>query len=73
MEGSSRLGSVRLFDEGKPWWRPVSAPDIDGDGRADLLWQHAVTGDVRVWRMNGFERVEAAFVRRVHSSWRALR
>src|SRR5215813_9318368 len=34
----------------------VAAPtarDINGDGKADLAWQHATTGDVAVWLLNG--------------------
>jgi len=34
----------------------VAAPtarDINGDGQADLVWRHATTGQVTVWRMNG--------------------
>ena len=34
----------------------VAAPtarDINGDGKGDLVWQHATTGEVAVWLLNG--------------------
>ena len=30
-----------------------TARDINGDGKADLVWRHADTGDVAVWLLNG--------------------
>jgi FG-GAP-like repeat len=36
-----------------PEWKIVQTPDIDGDGRADILWWNTVTGDVFVMLMNG--------------------
>ncbi|PYR35369.1 MAG: hypothetical protein DMF90_13885 [Acidobacteria bacterium] len=32
---------------------PHAVGDLDGDGKADLVWRHAQTGDVAVWLMNG--------------------
>src|SRR6267378_1219906 len=33
---------------------PVCAPmDFDGDGKADILWRNAVTGENYLWLMNG--------------------
>jgi hypothetical protein len=26
---------------------------MNGDGKADLVWQHAVNGQLAVWYMNG--------------------
>jgi hypothetical protein len=34
-------------------WRIVGIGDFDGDGKADVLWWHAGTGQVYVWLMNG--------------------
>ena len=31
----------------------VLGPDFDGDGKADLLWHNASTGETAVWFMNG--------------------
>ena len=32
---------------------PPSASDLDGDGRPDILWRNAASGDTGAWSMNG--------------------
>ena len=39
--------------------------DFDGDGRADVLWRHAATGDVWLWRMVGAAIGSLTYVARV--------
>jgi len=34
-------------------WRVADTGDVDGDGKADLIWRHATQGWNSVWRMNG--------------------
>ena len=34
-------------------WNVVGTPDLDGDGKADLLFQNASTGAMAAWLMNG--------------------
>jgi hypothetical protein len=36
--------------------------DVDGDGRADLVWRNTQTGDVSVWLMNGLTVVQTAVI-----------
>ncbi len=37
-------------------WRLVGTADFNGDGKADLLWQSKVTGEIVVWFLNGTVR-----------------
>jgi hypothetical protein len=34
-------------------WQIAGVGDVDGDGRADLVWRNTQTGDVAAWLMNG--------------------
>lgn len=34
-------------------WQIAAVADVDRDGKPDLLWQHATTGQVSVWYMDG--------------------
>ena len=36
-----------------PNWQIAGAGDINGDGRADLIWQNHATGGLAAWQMNG--------------------
>ena len=38
-------------------WKIVARGDFNRDGRADLVWQHATTGQISVWMMNGTRMV----------------
>lgn len=42
-------------------WSVVGTPDLNGDGRADILWRHA-DGRVAVWYMDGATRLGTAFL-----------
>lgn len=37
-------------------WQVVAVADIDGDGRADIVWENADASTVHAWLMNGAER-----------------
>src|SRR5207249_5526519 len=34
-------------------WQIMGVGDVDGDGKADLVWRNTQTGDVAVWFMSG--------------------
>jgi len=40
----------------------TASNDLDGDGKADILWRNSSTGSVVVWFMNGATRLSGAFV-----------
>ena len=54
MNGRVRLaGSFTSPDLRDPAWRVVGTPDLDRDGRSDILWHHPQTGALDAWLMNG--------------------
>ncbi|HEY0996708.1 MAG TPA: FG-GAP-like repeat-containing protein, partial [Gemmatimonadaceae bacterium] len=55
MNGTAFTGEYRLlYPELVPTaWEIAGAADMNGDGKADLVWQHAQTGERGAWLMNG--------------------
>jgi hypothetical protein len=51
-------------------WRIVGANDFDGDGRTDLLWQHAGNGQLYVWLLNGLTLIKGVQPQSAETSWR---
>jgi hypothetical protein len=43
-------------------WQIAGAGDINGDGRADVIWQHSATGRLAAWLMNGSRVVATSFL-----------
>jgi hypothetical protein len=39
-----------------PVWNVVGTPDLDGDGKPDILWRNQQTGQLVYWFMNGVVR-----------------
>ena len=46
-------GGGLIYTEPNLSWKIINTPDIDGDGKADLLWWNSATGQVYVMLMNG--------------------
>ena len=58
MNGISLVSSHWLWDDAStPGWKVVGTGDLTGDGKSDLLWQNENTGDVRLFKMDYFNRV----------------
>jgi len=51
-------------------WTVSGVGDYDGNGKSDLLWRNASTGDIAIWLMDGYTRQGSALVLRVaDSNW----
>jgi hypothetical protein len=52
--GVERVGSATFSGASlPPEWIVGATADFDGDRRPDVLWRNRVTGQIRVWLMNG--------------------
>ena len=51
---TSRLSIDRVADVN---WRIVGSGDLNGDGPADVVWQHEMTGQLAVWYLSGTQVV----------------
>jgi FG-GAP repeat len=51
-----------------PSWRLVGTSDVNGDGKADILWQNA-DGTTTVWEMNGTTIAAAVAVGIPGAAW----
>jgi hypothetical protein len=67
-------GSLQVFQSGtlgavpSPWVIAETG-DFNGDGKADILWRNATTGDVAIWFMNGLQVSSSAIVANVATTW----
>jgi hypothetical protein len=43
-------------------WQAVGTGDVSGDGKTDILWRHAVSGQNVVWFLEGTSLVSGAFL-----------
>ena len=49
---NSRVASVPDLN-----WQVVGDGGYNADGNADILWRHALTGQVYLWNQNGFTTI----------------
>jgi hypothetical protein len=76
MSGTTResAGLTIPANPGDRLWRVAAAGDLNGDGRADLIFQHS-DGTLAVWHMDGLQRTTAALLNPPHSgdsNWRVV-
>jgi FG-GAP-like repeat len=45
-----------------PPWRIVGTNDMNGDGKADIVWHNSSTGETQIWFMDGFHLIGRATV-----------
>jgi hypothetical protein len=60
--GAFTQNSVGLYTEPNTAWRILAAPDLNGDGKSDVLWRNDATGTVSAMLMDGFVFVAAGVI-----------
>ncbi len=48
--------------DGDPNWMVVGAPDLNRDGKGDLLFQHQLAGTLQAWYMDGVNRTDTVLL-----------
>ena len=65
MEGTELLYTQPLTPKWvDPAWQAKAVIDMDGDGNADIVWQHE-DGSLAVWYMDGLEKIRSEPILRV--------
>ncbi|HEY0663336.1 MAG TPA: VCBS repeat-containing protein, partial [Thiobacillaceae bacterium] len=64
-------GGQVIYTEPNAAWKIVHTPDLNGDGKADLLWWNSSTGQVYGMLMNGFTiGTQGMIFTEPNTSWR---
>ena len=62
------LNGVQIISSGMFWaggdkqWKALAAPDFDGDGKPEILFQHQVTGAVQYWTLQNLQIATTGFI-----------
>jgi len=59
---------INILSCHKPTSKNPVTVDFNGDGKTDLLWQHATSGTVAVWLMNGTTQFSIGVVSEINES-----
>jgi hypothetical protein len=63
MDGATPKPGGRIYiDRVDPGYVVKGVGDFDANGKADIVWHHATTGEVWVWPMNGTTRLAQVWV-----------
>jgi hypothetical protein len=65
MNGTTIATAAAVAQVSDLGWQIVGVADVNGDGKADLVWHHTTTGQVTVWLMNGTTIATAAAIAQV--------
>ena len=70
--GLASTGAI-VYTEPNAAWKILGAPDIDGDGMADLLWWNSSTGQVFVMLMNGLNiKAQGLVYTEANTTWKIV-
>ncbi len=71
--GGTVAGGVVFYTETNAAWKIVAAPDLDGDGRSDLVWWNSSTGQVYYMLLDGPAIRQQGFIyHEPNLSWRIV-
>ncbi len=65
----SAIASSGFFDGVPLEWGMAQLGDVDGNGTADVIWRHSISGAVAVWMMNGLSISSVEFPGSLSTDW----
>lgn len=71
--GEGSLGSVDSVDPTEEHnWKIQAVADFDNDLKADILWRHAITGELSLWQINGTTSVSKNLLGLIAPDWKII-
>ncbi|MGZ5584656.1 MAG: FG-GAP repeat domain-containing protein, partial [Usitatibacter sp.] len=71
--GVFSVTGAMIYQEPNAAWKILAAPDLDGDGRSDILWRNDATGQVYGMLMNGATIVNQGMIySEPHLEWKIV-